>query len=45
MAGQALVTTLPGIGVVSDAAALWTLAAWTLVPLAAGAILLARRDA
>jgi ABC-type transport system involved in multi-copper enzyme maturation permease subunit len=45
VAGQSLVTTLPGVAVVGDVAALWTLAAWTLVPLAAGAIRLTRRDA
>ncbi len=45
VAGQSLVTTLPGVTVVGDVAALWTLAAWTLVPLTAGAILLTRRDA
>ena len=45
VAGQSLVTTLPGVTGVGDVAALWTLAAWTLVPLTAGAILLTRRDA
>ncbi len=45
VAGQALVTSAPGVAPVSDVAALWTLAAWTLVPLTAGAILLTRRDA
>ena len=44
-AGQSLVPTLPGVAAVGDVAALWTLAAWTLVPLTAGAILLTRRDA
>ena len=44
-AGQSLVTTLPGVAEVGDGAALWTLAAWTLIPLTAGAVLLTRRDA
>lgn len=44
-AGQSLTTTLPGVAALGDAAAIWTLAAWALIPLTAGAVLLTRRDA
>ena len=44
-AQESLISTVPGTAPLSDVAAVRTLAAWTLVPYAAGAILLTRRDA
>ncbi len=44
-AWQSLISSLRGASTGSDVAAVWTLAAWTLAPLTAGAILLTRRDA
>ena len=44
-AGQSLGSTLEGAATLSDTAAIGTLAAWVVVPLVAGAVLLARRDA
>lgn len=44
-AGAALTTTVTGVATLDDAAAIATLAAWALIPLTAGAVLLTRRDA
>jgi ABC-type transport system involved in multi-copper enzyme maturation permease subunit len=44
-AGASLTTTVPGLAALGDATALATLAAWALIPLTAGAVLLTRRDA
>lgn len=44
-AQESLIGTVPGTAPLGDVAAIVTLVAWTLVPLAAGAILLTRRDA
>ncbi len=44
-AWQSLISSLRGASTGNDVAAVWTLAAWTLAPLTAGAILLTRRDA
>jgi ABC-type transport system involved in multi-copper enzyme maturation permease subunit len=44
-AGASLTTTVPGVAALGVATAIATLAAWALVPLTAGAVLLTRRDA
>nr|WP_297422584.1 ABC transporter permease subunit [uncultured Actinotalea sp.] len=44
-AGESLISTIPGTGALGDLTAIRTLVAWSLVPLAAGASLLTRRDA
>jgi ABC-type transport system involved in multi-copper enzyme maturation permease subunit len=44
-AGSSLTTTVPGVASLGDAAAIATLAAWALIPLIAGAVMLTRRDA
>ncbi|NEM07725.1 ABC transporter permease subunit [Geodermatophilus normandii] len=44
-AQESLISTVPGTAPLGDVAAVRTLAAWILVPLTAGAVLLTRRDA
>ena len=44
-AGESLSATVAGTAALSDAAAAGTLAAWALVPLLVGGVLLSRRDA
>ncbi len=44
-AQESLTSTVPGTAPLGDVAAIRTLAAWILVPLTAGAVLLTRRDA
>jgi hypothetical protein len=44
-AQESLISTVPGTAPIGDVAAIRTLVAWTLVPYAAGAMLLTRRDA
>lgn len=44
-AGASLTTTVPGVATLGDAPAIATLAAWALIPMTAGAVLLTRRDA
>ncbi len=44
-AQESLTSTVPGTAPLGDVAAIRTLAAWTLIPLFAGAIVLNRRDA